>query len=327
MDASECLTRREQIGAKNEKKKKAGRPKKSEPKKAARGRGRGRGRGKGGGRASGGGGRGKVMKRPACKPPPAKKEDPEEDQEAGEEEEQENDPPVEEGACSAPSNGNPERGASKRFRRSKPMQEEEEDEQEEGQEAPLPKAKAKAAGKSKAKPKLRAERPPRPPPAFEWETELWDEIEKCLAECCNCGEHGTKGKHTHREASPMDDFVQYSVYWARSAVGVKVRRAVSDKWCQVAYFARDTPCVFTNLLIASQWASQACTLCKPDISTCCHCKLAVYLTICNCLSAKPAQAKRFRALRNPDPESAELFELKRALIESHTRCIAHNVEG
>ena len=249
-ESEEILTRREQIGAKKKNKQEGQKGKnaktKAAGKQAAGGRGNGRGRG--------GRGRGKaVLKRPARKPSPPKKEEEPAPEEGEEEEEAEIDPPVEEGALSASSSGAMEQpeGGKKRLRRSRPMDE------AAAEDTSSPKAKAKANAKRKAKAKAEP-RAPREPPVhtFEWEPELWDSVQKCLDECEACGEYDTKGKHSHREAVPYDDYVQFSVYWARSAVGVKVRQNLTDKWAQVAYFARETPCVFTNLLIANQWATQ-----------------------------------------------------------------------
>ena len=265
------LTRREQIGGKKRKKEKkqAGnceddeqdddgedeRPKKKAKAGQKKGSGTGRGRGNGRGRGRGRG----VMKKPASKKAASKLPPPPEDAEGEEEEEKEEDADVEEGAGSAGSAGPAERQQLRRARHfsaepsstadlpAEPSTTTADLPAEPSQPNHAPKAKAK--GKAKSKPT------PEPREQFAWEPELVAEILACLKECKDAGEYGSTAKHTHRECSPLDDYVQFSVYWSRKAVGVKIRRKLSEKWVQVAYFARDTPCVFTNVILATAWAT------------------------------------------------------------------------
>ena len=255
MDDGEYPTRREQIGGKK-RKKEENRPKGAGEKQEASKRGRGRGgRGKaaakakapGRGRGSGRG-RGKVMKRPSARAEPSQAA--EDDQEQEEEEDKEEDECVEEGCGSSPScSACPEASTSKRLCRSMPLQEESENDKGDGK----PKVKAKATPKAKAKAKTRAAVAAERVTEHEWEPELREEILACLDECKAAGEMGGKEKHTHRSTPPLDDFATFSIYWSRFAVGVKVRQSVADKWIQVAYFARDTPCVLTNYMLARRW--------------------------------------------------------------------------
>ena len=138
-------------------------------------------------------------------------------------------------------------------------------------------ANPKAKGKAKAKsvPKASAS-PPESLTNYEWEPDLRKQIKECLAECRSCGEYGTTQKHTHRPVDAYDDFAQFSVYWSRSAVGVKVRNNLSDKWIQVAYFARDTPCVLTNVILAKCWV--ACLFTRDTSGDGCYMVVSSALT-------------------------------------------------
>ena len=265
MPSENYLTRREQIGSKK-RKKEANKPEKGNAT-GGRGRGRGRGRGKAnskdkskgrGGKGRGRGGRGKVLKRPAAKSAaPTVEPNDNLKEEEEEEEPKEEDECVEEGAGSAPSGTND--GSNKRLRRATPLPEatapvdgaEKSSALRMSEDAraavasPKAKAKAKAKAQAKALPELVTE--------HDWEAELRQQLADCLKECQEAGEYDTTQKHTHRPAAPFDDYCQFSVYWSRKAVGIKVRTSVSDKWNQVAYFARDTPCVFTNYILANRW--------------------------------------------------------------------------
>ena len=88
---------------------------------------------------------------------------------------------------------------------------------------------------------------------------LVQDILKCLQMCKSCGECGKKGKHTH--AIPKLDMdgahhFQLSVYWSRNAVGIKARQN-NVTTGQVAYFAKETPCCATNILLATMWAGSS----------------------------------------------------------------------
>ena len=246
------LTRRAQIGGKKRKKdegkaKRGGKCDEDEeeaeekPKSRGRGRGQGQARGRGRGRS--------IMKKPAAKaaPPPPQPTD----EEGGEEEDEEEDIEVEEGKASATSNGAMEVNdtGSKRLRRAKPIDQAESDQPS---ASSVPKTKAKSKAKAKACPQsTRASS--REELHDPLEIQLFDEIQECLNECTVAGEIDTTAKHAHRELEQPDEFVSFSMYWGRKAVGVKLRAAISEKWVQVAYFARETPCIFTNHLLALRW--------------------------------------------------------------------------
>ena len=223
----EYLTRQEQIGAKKRKK--------EEYKDTRGGNKRGRGRG---GRGRGGG---KIMKRPSAKEPEAG-----DDQENEEEEEEEADQTMEaEGVGSAPSSA-PASDIAKAAQL-------EGDAEPEARPQGGVKARAKGwpKGKAKAKASVRTDAPPNPD--WPWYAGVREKILEVLKECQASGELNQKVKHTHRCVDPVDDNQQFSIYWSRGAVGVKVRGGPSEKWCQVAYFARHTPCCLTNTLIAAEW--------------------------------------------------------------------------
>ena len=145
-----------------------------------------------------------------------------------------------EGAESAASNGPAE--ATKRLRRAVHLA-------DEGSAAtPQPKPKPKAKAKSRA-------RSTGNEPNFPGIHALRENLQACLKECKECGQLHSKKKHDHRDLPPLSEFVQFSMYWSRCAVGVKTRKSIADKWVQVAYFCRPSPCIFTNVLLACRWVA------------------------------------------------------------------------
>lgn len=85
---------------------------------------------------------------------------------------------------------------------------------------------------------------------------LVQDILKCLHLCKQSGECGKKGKHTHEIPKlDMDGAHHFalSVYWSRNAVGIKARQN-NVATGQVSYFAKQTPCCATNILLATMWA-------------------------------------------------------------------------
>ena len=82
------------------------------------------------------------------------------------------------------------------------------------------------------------------------------EVLSCLKTCQQAGEMMAKGKHQH--ALPEvglvgEDNLQLSVYWSRKSVGLKKWDKKANKWNQVVYFSRDSPCCGTNLVLAKYW--------------------------------------------------------------------------
>ena len=183
--------------------------------------------------------------------------------EDGEEEAMEDDAPLEEGANSASSAGAHEQ-ASKRLRRSSPLAQQPATSQE--PDPPAQKQTPKAAGKAKARANAKSiAQHPGPDVDRSWEPQLQGDIHDCLAECQTHGFLHTCTKHDQRVCENECDTLQFSMYWNRKAVGLKVRPNAAAKWMQVAYFARDSPCIFTNLLLAKIWVCfqvvlSSCTL-------------------------------------------------------------------
>ena len=187
-------------------------------------------------------GRGRVMKRPAAKP--AK---PEPVGEEAEEEEHESDEEIPaEGAASASSNQPPEQPPQ--LRRATPLVD---PAQGKG------KGRGGRGGKGKGKKgDAEAAGPPQAPPFgldAAWEQSVKCAVRQCLEECQAAGELHKTCEHTHRDVTAFDSNSQFSVYWSRHAVGVKTRENPTQKWAQVAYFARPSPCILTNVVIAEQW--------------------------------------------------------------------------
>ena len=248
----EYLTRRDQIGEKKRKKDK---------RKGTEGEGEGnaeekpdedppakRGRGGRGGR-----GRGRVMKRPVAKPAVEETEDQEETDEANPGDD-DDDEAVEGGNGSASSSGPAGPDTSARLRRAARLKDGDEEGPARTDDA-RPKAKAKGKGRGRGQAKTTAPTNDEPTnPDWPWHKDVRQRIIDCLHECKAAKELGMTGKHTHRAVESHDENQQYSVYWTRSAVGVKVRGGLADKWNQVAYFAKPSPCVLTNVVIAEEWA-------------------------------------------------------------------------
>lgn len=66
---------------------------------------------------------------------------------------------------------------------------------------------------------------------------------------------GEERKHNHDIPEPyLGNDLQLSVYWSRSAVGLK--KKISGKWAQVCYFSRTTPCTCTNIILAKYWVTR-----------------------------------------------------------------------
>ena len=130
--------------------------------------------------------------------------------------------------------------------------------------SPKPKATRKPKASPKPKAKAGTRRPkdtfvPEPDP--EIVAKAIDILKECKASCC-----------THPTWSNMDyDKKVFYVmpYWNRYAAGVNVARdqlrhlqdredtrskttkgSNQRKWCQVAYFSGETPCIYTNMLMA-----------------------------------------------------------------------------
>ena len=87
--------------------------------------------------------------------------------------------------------------------------------------------------------------------------EFVQKILECLHVCEEHGSCGHSGKHTHPvpqlDPDSKENF-QFSVYWTRNAVGVKTK--VNGTFSQqVVYFAKNTPCCATNILLAQLWVS------------------------------------------------------------------------
>ena len=239
VESDNYLLRREQIGGKKRKNDHEDKKANNVSKRGGRGRGRGRG---------------KVMKRPAAKPADVRSKGEDDNQESAEEEANEEDE-VAEGEKSASSS------APCGIRRSRPLEESQEADADQQVDA-RPKAKAKASGgRGKGKGKGRASTQGEPRAPLEWEPDLRNLLTDCLQKCALCGQLDQSSKHDHMEPS-QEEFVSYSIYWTRKAVGVKTRANLSEKWCQVAYFARDTPCPFTNYLLAERWVMNLDGLCK-----------------------------------------------------------------
>ena len=258
--ADEYLTRRDQIGVKKRKKedKKKGNeeggeedekqePDQAPPPKRGRGGRGGRGRGRG------------AMKRPAAKPAVEETEQEAEDQEETDEEnpgdDDDDDDEVVEGANGSASSSAPAGlDTSAGLRRAAPLKDGDEEAPAHTADA-TPKAKAKGKGKGRGKAKTKAPTNDEPTnPDWPWHKDVRQRILDCLHECKEAKELGMQGKHTHRAVEAHDENQQYSIYWTRSAVGVKVRSGLADKWNQVAYFAKPSPCIFTNVVIAEEWA-------------------------------------------------------------------------
>ena len=81
------------------------------------------------------------------------------------------------------------------------------------------------------------------------------EVLFCLQACKDAGTLNKKGKHAHPMSESgnleLGDEIQLSVYWTRNAVGVK--RKIDDKFAQVCYFSRPSPCCCTNIVLAKKW--------------------------------------------------------------------------
>lgn len=91
---------------------------------------------------------------------------------------------------------------------------------------------------------------------------LVQDILKCLHLCKQSGECGKKGKHTHEIPKlDMDGAHHFalSVYWSRNAVGIKARQN-NVATGQVSYFAKQTPCCATNILLATMWVKKALSI-------------------------------------------------------------------
>ncbi len=131
------------------------------------------------------------------------------------------------------------------------------------------KGKAKATAKGVAKPKAKASSSGRRQfvsmdevdatgPSAEvlgdpFRQAVTKEVLACLHACNDCDTLYGKGRHHHDHEtwSGNDKVVQLSAYWSRKCVGIKAM--VEQKWSQVAYFSRPTPCTATNLILAKYW--------------------------------------------------------------------------
>lgn len=104
-----------------------------------------------------------------------------------------------------------------------------------------------------------------PPPC----PKITDLVTQTLSQCVN-----SDCTHPKWKLSKMDqEMFQISVYWSRRAVGVKVANTClpkvgkvgkkgkgkgkrgAAKWSQVAYFGGKTPCVYTNMVVAEEFAT------------------------------------------------------------------------
>ena len=236
----EYLSRREQIKEKKKRKASQNAPEEDAPS-SKRGRGRG-GQGRGRGRGRG------VLKRPAAravkatqKPPKHANDAEDEEEEEEEEGKMEQDQMIEpEGQGTASSSGPPENPGL-------------------GQNAaaPLPgpaQPKAKARVKARSGANQWQDDVTSTNPNWPWHAEVRSKIKAHLHECSMANELDSKTKHMHCSVEQPEEHESLSVYWSRTAVGVKVRNGLADKWAQCAYFARPSPCPMTNVVIATEWA-------------------------------------------------------------------------
>ena len=113
-----------------------------------------------------------------------------------------------------------------------------------GAASPKAKAKAKAKAKSGAKsspnkaPKSAAKSKPKQSKKKEKEASV-DEpmrLEMCAVLKRWVGKDYDRKSDTLHKSDEFGEDVQFTVYWGRSAVGIKVRKGDQNKWQQVAYF-------------------------------------------------------------------------------------------
>ena len=95
-------------------------------------------------------------------------------------------------------------------------------------------------------------------------TKVVNKVRQVLTSCCD-----SECQHPEWEEMAYDKKVyQISVYWSRMAIGVKVAQAQlkkkgkkastsgkKNKWSQVAYFSAKTTCIYTNLVLAQEFAT------------------------------------------------------------------------
>lgn len=75
----------------------------------------------------------------------------------------------------------------------------------------------------------------------------------------------TKGHHSHDvPAIDLQDDLGNNHYWTRNAASVKLKKSNA----QICYFAKNTPCNCTNVVLCRHWVLRQHTYTCNDIRTC-----------------------------------------------------------